>query len=300
MAKKKGDKKPPKAGDTSWMDAFMAPTQRQYQQFLRGQQRQFRPMIQTLRGQLAGLQDAGKDPTVRAYESLLGALPSSEAVTGAYGTGVQNVAQYLQGIDMARGGRGVSEALGAIGGALGVEGAGDIAQAAGTVSGIGEAGGDVMSKALMQAAAGQFKALETERLGQLGEQRQALTLGAGEARKAVREQRRELARMLAEARGQRIGAAPNPLDVANAFMQYQQNRKTLAGLGRGGAGGATTTTPGGDGAVVDITQPTEIERFLVTGGANEYLPIPKGESSIGGILRPMGPKIPRRPAPGRR
>ena len=237
MAKKKDDKKPPKAGDTSWMDRFMTPTQRQYQQFLRSQQRQFRPMIQTLRGQLAGLQDAGKDPTVRAYEALLGALPSNEAVTGAYGTGVQNVAQYLQGIDMARGGRGVSEAIGAIGGALGVEGAGDVAQAAGTVSGIGEAGGDVMSKALMQAAAGQFKALETERLGQLGEQRQALTLGAGEARKAVREQRRELARMLAEVRGQRMAAAPNPFEVANMLMQFQQNRRAMSGGYGGGYGG---------------------------------------------------------------
>lgn len=293
MAKKK-DKKPPKAGDTSWMERFMAPSQKQYQQFLRGQQRQYAPMIQTLRGQLAGLQDAGKDPTVRAYESMLGALPSGEAVSGAYGAGVHNVAKYLQGIDMARGGKGVSEALGAIGGALGVEGAGDVAQAAGTVSGVGEAGGDVMSKALMQAAAGQFKALETERLGQLGEQRQALTLGAGEARKAVRTQRQELARMLAEARGQRIGAAPNPLDVANAFMQYQQNRKTLAGYGRGGAGGTTTTAPGGDGAKVDVTSPAEIQRFIMTGAPNEYLPMPGG-----GQLRP-GYYGASRPAPGRR
>lgn len=293
MAKKK-DKKPPKAGDTSWMERFMAPSQKQYQQFLRGQQRQYAPMIKTLRGQLAGLQDAGKDPTVRAYESMLGALPSGEAVSGAYGAGVQNVAQYLQGIDMARGGKGVSEALGAIGGALGVEGAGDVAQAAGTVSGVGEAGGDVMSKALMQAAAGQFKALETERLGQVGEQRQALTLGAGEARKAVRTQRQELARMLAEARGQRIGAAPNPLDVANAFMQYQQNRKTLAGYGRGGAGGTTTTAPGGNGAKVDVTSPAEIQRFIMTGAPNEYLPMPGG-----GQLRP-GYYGASRPAPGRR
>lgn len=284
MAKKKDDKKPPKAGDTSWMDAFMAPTQRQYQQFLRSQQRQFRPMIQTLRGQLAGLQDAGKDPTVRAYEALLGSLPSTEAVTGAYGTGVQNVAQYLQGIDMARGGRGVSEALSAIGGALGVEGAGDIAQAAGTVSGIGEAGGDVMSKALMQAAAGQFKALETERLGQLGEQRQALTLGAGEARKAVREQRRELARMLAEARGQRIGAAPNPLDVANAFMQYQQNRKTLAGLGRGGTGATTAAAAGAGGTPVGATE-SEILAWLQSPTGGGYGVIGQGGLGSEGAAR---------------
>ena len=237
---KKDKKKPPKAGDTSWMDAFMTPSRQQFMQFTRGQQRQFTPVIKTLRAQLASMRNAGQDPTVKAYESMLAGLPSTESVRGAYGTGLQNVAQYLQGIDMARGGKGVSEALGAIGGALGVEGAADIAQAAGTVSGVGEAGGDVMSKALMQAAAGQFAGLETERLGQLGEQRQALTLGAGEARKAAKQQRQELARMLAEARGQRIAAAPNPLDVANAFMQYQQNRRALAGYGRGGSGTSTT------------------------------------------------------------
>ena len=31
MAKKKGDKKPPKAGDTSWMDRFMAPDDRDWE-----------------------------------------------------------------------------------------------------------------------------------------------------------------------------------------------------------------------------------------------------------------------------
>lgn len=234
---------PPKAGDMSWLDQLLNPSRKQFNRYMRSQQRQFAPMIRTLRGQLAGLKDAGKDPTVKAYEALLGALPTNEAISGAYGAGVGNVAQYLQGIDMARGGRGVSDVVGALGGALGVSGAGDIAQAAGTISGVGEAGGDVMSKALMQAAAGQFKALETERLGQVGEQRQALTLGAGEARKAVRQERKDLARMLAEARGQRIGAAMNPFDVANMIMQYQQNKRAMSGYGSGSGAGTQDQNP---------------------------------------------------------
>jgi hypothetical protein len=245
------------------------PTQGEFQRYLRGQQGQFQPVISTLRNQLAMMRNV-KDPTVKAYESMLGALPSGETVAGAYGAGLENVAKYLQGIDLARGGQGVSEAVGAIGGALGVEGAGDVAQAAGTVSGIGAAGGDVMSKALMQAAAGQFAGLQTERLGQLGEQRQALTLGAGEARKAAREQRMELARMLAEARGQRRGAAPNPFELASMVMQYQQNRRALSGTGRG-AGTSTTSDTNGAGPAVGATQ-NEILKWL----QSQYGTIGKG------------------------
>ena len=244
---KKGDKKPPKAGDTSWMDAFMAPSRCQFQSYLLGQQGQFTPMIRTLRQQLAALRKSG-DPTARAYQRMLEGLPTEEAVSGAYRGGLQNLQGFMQGLDMSRAGRGVSEALGAVGGALGVEGAQDIAQAAGTVSGVGEAGGDVMSKALMQAAAGQFAGLETERLGQLAGQRQELTLGMGEARKAARAERQELARMLAEARGQRRAAAPNPFDVANMLMQFQQNRRAMGGYGGGGYGGGSGGGSGGAGS----------------------------------------------------
>jgi hypothetical protein len=224
------------------LESMMNVTPQQFRQYLQGQQGQFTPMIQTLRRQLAGLTRAG-DPTARAYQRLLAGLPTEEAVSGAYRGGLENLSQYMQGLDMSRAGRGVGETVGALGAALGVEGAGDVAQAAGTVSGVGEAGGDVMSKALMQAAAGQFAGLETERLGQVAEQRQGLTLGLGEARKAAREQRQELARMLAEVRGQRRGAAPNPFDVANMIMQYQQNRRAMSGYGGGygGGGGGTTT-----------------------------------------------------------
>lgn len=247
------NEKPPKAGDTSWMSAFMSPSQAQFMRYMGAQQGQYNPLIKTLRGQLAATKNIGKDPTVKAYESLLKALPSSEAVSGAYRGGLGNVAQYLQGIDVARGGRGVSEAIGALGGALGVEGAGDIAQAAGTVSGVGAAGGDVFSKALMGAAAGKFAELETERLGQIGEQRQTLTLGAGEARKTAKAARQELARLLATTRGQRTAAALNPLDIATSIMAYKQNLQKLRGYGSGGSG--TTTTPDtGDGDTVGATE----------------------------------------------
>ncbi len=289
---KKDKNKPPKRGDMSWMDEMAVPTQAQFQRYLQGQRGQFAPTIATLRNQMAMLRRQG-DPTVRAAQSMLAALPSSEAVSQAYGSRLGNVSEFIRGLDMSRAGRGVSEAIGAIGGALGVQGAGNIAQAAGTVSGIGEAGGDVMSKAIMAGAAGQFAGLETERLGQLAEQRQGLTMTAAEARKAAREQRMELGRMLAQARGERRAAAPNPFEVANMIMQFQQNRRAMSGGGRGTSGGSAAGAAG-DGDTVDVTSPQQIQNFLMTGGANQYLPMPGG-----GQLRP-GYYGASRPAPGRR
>lgn len=238
---KKGKKQP------VTLESMMNVTPQQFQQYLRGQRGQYTPTIKTLRNQMAVLRRKG-DPMVKAYERLLGGVPSEEAVSGAYDVGLQNVAGYLQGLDMARGGRGVSDIVAAVGGTLGVEGAGDVAQAAGTVSGIGEAGGDVMSKALLAQAAAQFAGAKTERLGQLAEQRQALTMGAAEARKGAREQRMELGRMLAEVRGQRRGAAPNPFDVANMIMQYQQNLQAMRGYGGGGYGASGGADGGAGGA----------------------------------------------------
>jgi len=291
MPHKKSHKKPPQRGDMSWMDRFSMPTQQQFQRYLQGQQGQFQPTVNTLREQLA-VSRRTQDPTVKAYESLLGALPSSESVSGAYRSGLENVSKYMQDIDMARGGRGVSEAIGAIGGALGVEGAGDVAQTAGTVSGVGVAGGDVMSKAIMAGAAGQFAGLETERLGQLAEQRQGLTLGAGEARKSARGQRQELARMLAQARGQQRGAAPNPLDIANMIMQYQQNRRGMSGgYGRGTGG---STADGGTGSPPVGATEQEILAWMQSPTGGGYGVIGQGglgsEGAARGQFRQQNPR----------
>lgn len=221
-------KAPPKRGDMSWMNRFATPTQREFRQFQQAQRGQFTPTINTLLNQMRSTQ-VETDPTVRAYEQMMAGLPTGESVSKAYQSGLQNLATYMQGLDTARAGKGVSDVVGALGAALGVEGAGELAQAAGTVSGVGETGGDVMSKALMQAAAGQFAGLETERLGQLADQRQELMLGAGQARSAVKQQRQELGRMLAEARGQRIGAMVNPFERAAMIRSFQDAASGISG-----------------------------------------------------------------------
>jgi hypothetical protein len=299
--------RPSDGGDMSWMDAFTTPTRAQFQRYLGGQQNQLTPMIRTLRRQLAGMRRQG-DPTVKAYEALLAGVPTNEAVSGAFQGGLQNVSNFIQNLDMARGARGVSDIVGTIGGALGVEGAGDVAQAAGTVSGMGAAGGDVMSKAIMAGAAGQFADLETQRLGQLAEQRQGLTMGAAEARKGARQERQELARMLAELRGQRRAAAPNPFDVANMLMQFQQNRRAMGGGGYGGGSGSVGRGRGrgrgrgnGDDKVIDVTSPEDIERFITEGKGNEYIELKDKNNNVIGILTGGSmPDTPGRPAPGRR
>jgi hypothetical protein len=258
------------------MDAFTTPTRAQFQRYLGGQQNQLTPMIRTLRRQLAGMRRQG-DPTVKAYEALLAGVPTNEAVSGAFQGGLQNVSNFIQNLDMARGARGVSDIVGTIGGALGVEGAGDVAQAA----------GDVMSKAIMAGAAGQFADLETQRLGQLAEQRQGLTMGAAEARKAARQERQELARMLAEFRGQRRAAAPNPFDVANMLMQFQQNRRAMGGGGYGGGSGGgagSGATGAGGGPAVGATQ-NEILAWMQSPTGGGYGVIGQGGLGSEGAAR---------------
>jgi len=217
--------------DMSWMDALTKPSRKGFRQYLRSQQGQFAPMIGTLLNQLRSTKP-GQDPTVLAYERLLKGLPSAESVSGSYRSRLDSLASYMQGLDTARGGRAVTDIIGSVGGMRGVEGAADVAGAAGTVSGVG-GGDDSMYKALMQGAAARFAGLESERLGQLAGQRQELALGAGQARSAVQQQRQELGRMIAEARGQRMAATPNPFELASMIMQYQDAMKSRTGTSSG-------------------------------------------------------------------
>lgn len=217
----------------SWLDSLTKPSRRGFNQYLRSQKGQFTPLIGTLLNQLRSTK-VSDDPTVKSFESLLKGLPSSEKVSSEYGSRLANLSSYIQGLDTAKGGRAVSDIVSGLGSALGVEGAGDVASAAGTVSGVGGLGGDVINKALMMGAQASFGGLEADRLAQLAGQRQELTLGAGQARSAVQQQRQELGRMIAEARGQRAAATPNPFELASMVMQYQDAMKARSGTGRTG------------------------------------------------------------------
>jgi hypothetical protein len=223
-----------KEDKNDWMSAFMNPTKKQFMNYLRGQRGQYAPMIGTLLNQIRSSRPE-QDFSVRAYESLLKSQPSAEGIRGAYGSGLQNLAKYIQYIDVSRGARGAADVVSGIGGALGVEGAGDVAQAVGTVSGVGAAGGDVFSKALMQGAAGRFAGLETRALSDLAGRQQELMLGAGQARQAAKSQRQELARMLATARGERRASVPDPFTIASTLMGFQKAKQGLSGYGSGGS-----------------------------------------------------------------
>jgi hypothetical protein len=108
---------------------------------------------------------------------------------------------------------------------------------AGTLSGVGSAGGDVMTKALMTGAAGRFAGLEAQRLGEIEGREQELMLGKGAAESAAKASQREIAKLIAQTRGQQSAAALNPFDVANAMMTFGGNKvkfaKLLQGLGSG-------------------------------------------------------------------
>jgi hypothetical protein len=251
--------------DTSWMNAFATPSRGEFLRFMRGPQAQFSPTIRTLRQQLAAAR-AGQDPTVRAYEELLGGLPTEEAISGRYQQGLANLAGFMRDVDVARGGRAVSEAVQGIGGAIGADAGttADVAGAAGAVSGVG-GGQDILSQALLQGAEASMRASEAERIGDISAQRQQLRLGAGEARKAARQERQELARLLAQTQGQRAAAAPNPFEIAQMIRGFQQ----MAGIG--GYGGGGYGSGGGAGAGTETGAPTggvtTEEEYLASLGA---------------------------------
>lgn len=233
--------------DTSWMDVMGTPSRKGFMKYLRGQQAQFDPALRTLRGQIRGMRDASKDPVVAAYERLAAGLPSEEAVSSAYKGGMENLAKYMQGVDFARGGKGVQAAVEAIGGAIGAEPGvtGDVAGSAGAVSGV-SGGEDILSKAILGGAAAQMSASEAQRLSDIAGQRQQFVLGGAEARKGVQEQRRELARMFGELKGKRIGARVNPFEIASMIQSY---KAATGGYGGGGAAGMGDDAAGGDGEV---------------------------------------------------
>lgn len=238
MAKK--DKK----GD--WMSQYMNPQQGDFMRWMRGQTGQFKPLMGVLKDQI-GAMSPDKDFTVQAYQKLLGAQPSREKVSGAYQTAAANLANYIQGVDTTRGGQGVSDIIGSIGAGLGVSPgvAGDVAQAAGTLSGVGSAGGDVMSKAILSGGLGQLAGLETQALSDQAARQQELGLGLGQAQSSAKQMQRQLALQLAETKGKSIGARMNPLDIASAFMTFSKNKKALDEYlkgSSGGSGGGTTKT----------------------------------------------------------
>lgn len=245
----KGDKKKPPKADKNWMDRLATPSRQAFMQYLKGQSGQFDPLINRLQMQIAGSAPE-KDPVALAYERLSAGLPTGEAISQAYGGGLQNLTNFMKDVNVARGGQAVSEAVKGIAGAVGADTgtAADVATAAGAVSGVG-GGQDILSQALLESAGARFKGLEAQSLSDIAGQRQQFAMGAGEARLAAKERQRELARTMAELKGKKIASRQNPFEIAGMIMNFQAAKKAASGgYGGGGGGSAATPTPQQGGA----------------------------------------------------
>jgi len=172
------------------------------------------------------------DPRVRELDRQMGAERSAEDIQQEYATRLANLNQLISGADTTSAARGVSGAVSALGSALGVEAAPEIAADAGGVS-----PGDAVTRAMLSGAAAQFASLEQQTLGDRANRLQQMGMSRAEALKAARQERRQTRLQLAELRGQRIAARPNPLERTLAVLQLDQAIKAGSGYGGGGYGG---------------------------------------------------------------
>lgn len=201
-----------------WKSQITPPTQRQWNRFMRGQRQQFNPLIRYWTRQ--SKKKASDDPIVKQIEALMGGEKSAEDITAGYDTALAKVKDLVAGTNFAAMGQGVSGAIGALGGALGVEGAGDVAQAAGRVSGIGD-GQDVFSQAIMAGVGAEFGKAKSESLKARADRLMQLGLSKAEAEKAAKDEASQARMQLATLRGERRAAGNvNPFERAMQFMQF--------------------------------------------------------------------------------
>jgi hypothetical protein len=234
---------------TNWMTAGTSPTRKQFSKWMASQQKQYNPMISRLTNQVNAL-NPDKNASYLANKELLAGVPGQEQITGAYGAQMGKMQEYLNSVDYGVGGRGAASFVNAAGAGIGADPTqtGVVAQGVGTVSGMGGQGGDVYSKAIMGGVQSNLMGLQASRLESANKDRQSFTLGAASARDEAVGRRMEVARMLSEAQGKKIGAEPSPLDVGNSFMQFLTNKRTFENLGKGSGGNAPEDT----GDVIDL------------------------------------------------
>ena len=228
-----------------WMKQYMNPSQKDFMSWMRGQTAgQYNPLIGKLKDQIVGMAPE-KDFMVKAYQSLIGAQPSQESIKGAYQTSMADLAKYIQGVNTTQGAQGVSDIVGSIGAGLGVSPgvSADLAQAAGTLSGVGEAGGNVMSQAILGGAMGTLRGQELQALQGQANQAQQLMLGLGQSQEEAKKGQRAAVLQLAELQGKKAAGRMNPFDIANAMMSFSKNQKALADYLRGSSGGGGINTP---------------------------------------------------------
>jgi len=248
--------------------ARFKPSEKSVMRFLRGQQSQFNPLINTLLNQYR--LSKGPSKTTKMYEELLKGLPSQEKISGSYDTAVGNLAKYMQNLNTTSAASGVSSAISAIGGAIGAAPGvtADVAGAAGTLSGVGATGGNVMSNAILGGAAARMYGTATQQMQSAAERAMQTQLGLAESQDADTAARRALGLQLAQTRSQRAGAAPSMLELYSTLLGIRGQEKALNGYG--GRGGSSSDDEEEDGLLTGGLTPKQL-KALQGSAANKYL-----------------------------
>lgn len=132
------------------------------------------PYVQALRA--ASQRDVNQDPAVQALSTMLSGAPTAEKIGQEFGGAQERLAKYMQGVDYGAGGKAVGDITSMLGTAIGSDlgQTKDIAQTAGTVSGMGGQGGDVYSKAILGGASAAFEGQKAQRMSDVEARKQEL------------------------------------------------------------------------------------------------------------------------------
>ena len=232
----------------SWMGKYTNPSKKSFMKWMSSQKNQFNPMISTLTNQANRLNPTN-DPVSQMYSQLLGRVPGQEQITQAYAGKGAEFANLVKGMDFGKGAAGVADIVKGAAGAIGAEAgaAADVAGAAGTISGMGGQAGNLYSNIISAGGFADLGRAETEAKSGAEDKRMSLMEAQGQAFGAARDKQMEAFRNLATARQQKMGATQEPFSLANMIMQFQENKKSLRGSGRGGtAQGPPTPVNGRD------------------------------------------------------
>ena len=131
--------------------------------------------------------DINADPSVTSFDAALSGIQSNDAINKNYSDQLAKVSALIKGTNYGQGGTNVSNSVTTMGNAIGVDPT-NVAQTAGTVSGMGGQGGDLYSNAILGGAASNFARLGAEDVKNQSATRMQLTLDrGGELSRAARE-----------------------------------------------------------------------------------------------------------------
>lgn len=265
---------------------FMNPKSPTYKRYMKGQQNPMGQYIKSMNKALDKMtvkgdeniqrlnalasRDVNLDPSVQALNLTMQNAPSRESINEQYNTAKQNLADYVSKVDFGAGGKTVGDITAALGTAIGADlgQTKDVAQTAGTVSGMGGQGGDVYSKAILGGAAAAFEGQKAQRmsdveagnrelgvqkaqlLSQLIGQRDQYGVAAGQATSDLRARRADLGMEIGKARSENAAAYDPfklPMQLQALYGGYLQNQGALADLRKKGgkARGASSWGTGG-------------------------------------------------------